>query len=215
MSTAACVLRTGPDFSRWHVDALQQQLGPAHPLTVFTDDPGLLASQEYRTVPLMHDGVGWWSKIELFAPGIGEDLIYFDLDTIIVEPPSILTEPVLRPCMLRDFNFAGQLQSSVMVIPQRCKAAIWELWCRHPDKWMERFCWSGDQGYLQYAGVEEWVRLQDQYPGEFLSWKVDRLAGREVPPNLRAIIFHGKPRPWEVPAQQQFWRRDKKTASPI
>jgi alpha-N-acetylglucosamine transferase len=37
-------------------------------------------------IPLIHDWPGWWSKIELFRPGLFEDwVLYLDLDVLIMQ----------------------------------------------------------------------------------------------------------------------------------
>jgi alpha-N-acetylglucosamine transferase len=37
-------------------------------------------------IPLEHDWPGWWSKIELFRPGLFEDrVLYLDLDLVIID----------------------------------------------------------------------------------------------------------------------------------
>ncbi|RWB93141.1 MULTISPECIES: hypothetical protein [unclassified Mesorhizobium] len=85
-----------------------------------------------------------------------------------------------------------------MAIPQSIKAAVWEAFTAAPEDHMRQFAEGGDQAFLESCRGNDWCLWQDICPGQLCSYKVDvqRLGG--APEGVRAVVFHGKPRPWEV-----------------
>lgn len=206
-----CVLRSGGDYSPAHVERLQRQLArrlPGAELTCLSDVP-----VPCRRIALRHDwsGVrGWWAKMELFAPWVEGDVLYFDLDTSFVGD---LTEiaAVRSLTMLRDFNFGAYVSSGVMFLPEADRQQIWDTFSRDPVRWIGHYDnpdlanarW-GDQGFLSDHGLAAAQRWQDVVPGQIASYKVDELARRGLPQNVRVICFHGQPRPWAPEVAAQF-----------
>ena len=206
MTLVATVLRTGGRYTREHVRMLEDQLGPQVPLTVFTDDEVLLRERGALAVQLKYKYPGWWSKMELFNPDTEGDIIYFDLDTAFIRRPKLLLHRVDVPMILRDVYRPDGLQSSVMCIPQYFKTYIWDQWQIAPAMWMTDLRDGGDQAFLEACGKQHWKRIQDIYPGEYLSWKADGLDDGRVPPTFaRVIVFHGEPKPWDIPNAKRCW----------
>lgn len=205
----ATVLKTGGIYDRRHVRWLWEQFPSEVRLTVYTDDSELLSTMGELARPLRHNLPGWWSKMELFDPSYPDDIVFFDLDTVIRrDGPAVLKAPFNRPLILRDFYRPHGLQSSVMCIPHEFKAEIWRQWLKSPCEWMNLFDKDGlgDQAFLEAAIYSSWGILQDQYPGEYLSWKADDLEGRTLPSAAKVIVFHGRPKPWDIPHAEQIWR---------
>lgn len=188
-----CVLRSGGEFRREHVQWLAGQV------------PGLqcLSDVWVRDAPAItqrHSWPGWWAKMELFRPDLAGDLLYLDLDTVVLGD----LEPLIaaaggRTTLLSDFYRPAQPASGLMFIAERDKARVWEHWQRDPAGHMARArttaCW-GDQGILRQAlgdGVQRW---QDVAPGQVVSYKVHCRKHRRPPPGARVVCFHGNPRPW-------------------
>lgn len=206
MTLVATVLRTGGQYTREHVRMLEDQLGSQVPLTVFTDDEVLLRERGALAVQLKYKYPGWWSKMELFNPDTEGDIIYFDLDTAFIRRPKLLLHRVDVPMILRDVYRPDGLQSSVMCIPQYFKTYIWDQWQMAPAMWMTDFRDGGDQAFIEACGKQHWKRIQDIYPGEYLSWKADGLDDGRVPPTFaRVIVFHGEPKPWDIPNAKRCW----------
>ena len=204
----ATVYKTGGAYTPEHVRMLEDALGADVPLTVYTDDLEMLSKRGSFARQLTYHLPGWWSKMELFNPALPDDIIYFDLDTAFRRRPKLLLDPVRQPMILRDFNRPDGLQSSVMAIPHYFKAFVWKHWMEGPEEWMELLGADGlgDQAFLEKVSYKFWGILQDRYPGEYVSWKVDQLAGRSLPPVARVIVFHGQPKPWDIPHDRQTWR---------
>ncbi|MCV5289720.1 hypothetical protein OFB97_30755, partial [Escherichia coli] len=82
-----------------------------------------------NTTPLLYNWPGWWSKIELFNPNhpvLGDqDLLYFDVDVVVTGDIHIF-EGAKKFTMLREFNHASRVNSSIMMIPASIKKTIWE-----------------------------------------------------------------------------------------
>ena len=108
--TIACVCRTGRNFSRENVTRLwkmvQKNLKVDHEFVCLTNEASW-DNPNWRVIPLLHNLPGWWSKLELFRPGLFDGaVLYLDLDTLILKDISVLAGVVhQRPfTMLRGFN---------------------------------------------------------------------------------------------------------------
>lgn len=203
----ACVLRSGGSYDLEDVMRLrtgvEKRLGGR--FVCFTDAVDTVAAAGIETVPLTVGWPGWWSKLNLFAPAFAGDLFYLDLDTIIVGPLADLAG-IGRLAIMRDVYRPYGLQSSVMVIPQAEKAAVWERFIANPDAHMDCHRVGGDQTFLETLWLDRATRFQDALPGQIVSYKADRVWERGVPDGARAVVFHGRPRPreigWELNASQ-------------
>lgn len=204
----ATVLKSGGIYRPDHVRMLEAQLGAGVRLTVYTDDRSVIAARGALARPLEFDLPGWWSKMELFNPAWLGDIVFFDLDTVILRRPSMFDAPIVKPMILRDFYRPEGLQSSVMCIPHRFKAQVWEHWTKCANDWMKLFGKDGlgDQAFLEHCSYSSWGILQDRYHGEFVSWKADGLEEGPLPSAARVIVFHGRPKPWDIPHAKQSWR---------
>lgn len=204
----ATVYKTGGAYTPEHVRMLEDALGADVPLTVYTDDLEMVVTRGSFARRLTYHLPGWWSKIELFNPAMPDDIVYFDLDTAFRRRPKLLLDPVRQPLILRDFYRPNGLQSSIMAIPHHFKSFIWKQWMEGPSEWMSLLGEQGlgDQAFLEKVSQKFWHILQDKYPGEYVSWKADNLEGRALPSVARVIVFHGQPKPWDIPYAHQTWR---------
>lgn len=199
MTTVACVLKSGGCYDAEDVAHLRcgiSQHLPGARFVCFSD-----VQVPCERIPLRQDWPGWWSKMSLFDPDLcQDDLLYFDLDTMITGPlADIAATP--GPAILRDFYRPQGLQSSVMKIPHSAKLTIWKgfcadpVWhmdrCSTPDKW-------GDQGFIEEHWLLNSVRWQDAHPGRFVSYKVDNLHINGVPAGASVVVFHGQPKPRDI-----------------
>lgn len=197
------VLRQGREYGPRHAQALHQQITEWLPCVDAVclsdvDVPGV------RTVPLRHDWPGWWSKMELFRPDLTGDILYMDLDTVIVGPLDDIAA-VRSLTLLRDFYKPGHLGSGVMFLPEADRAEVWEAWMTSPQEHMRRHRKGGDQKFLETLWLDKAARWQDVLPGQVVSYKVDiRKHGDKVPHGTRVVAFHGKPRPWALTKELTF-----------
>lgn len=194
MVKRVCVLRSGGDYGPEHVQWLARQ-------TVALECLSDVPVPGVKTIPLQHDWPGWFAKFELFRPDLSGDLLYLDLDTVLLHGLQPLIEAARhRTTLLSDFYRPAQPASGLMYIAEADKEKVWRHWMRDPAGHMARArttrCW-GDQGILRQVlgdGVQRW---QDVAPGQVASYKVHCRQG--PPPGARVVCFHGTPRPWAAP----------------
>ncbi|MER8760539.1 hypothetical protein NKH69_34110 [Mesorhizobium sp. M0976] len=196
MKTVACVLRSGGEYAPRHVTRLLDQVTehlPGAKFRCFSD----VDVQGVEVIPLRHGWPGWWAKMELFRPELPDDWLYFDLDTSIVGSLADMAA-VDGPVIMRDVVDPTILGSGIMAIPQSIKAAVWEAFIAAPADHMRRFAEGGDQSFIESCRWVDWRLWQDICPGQLCSYRMDVLRLGGVPDGVRAVVFHAKPRPWEV-----------------
>ena len=204
MISVFCVLRSGGEYKADHVLRVYKQVMNHLPNADFQclsdiDVEGI------RTHPLIHDWPGWWSKMELFRPEILGDILFMDLDTSIVGNLTDIVS-VNQLALMRDIYRPKGLQSSIMYLPEAVRRRIWAEWIDRPRHWMDIHQKGGDQAFLEQFWVDHASRWQDLLPGQIVSWKShvrqavydDESGNGSVPNDARVIIFHGKPRPWDI-----------------
>ena len=211
--TIALVLRSGGDYTVDHVKTLVAQLPTGYKIICFTDTPFVMDRVECVPLSNSYRGMhGWWAKIDLFRPDITDDLLYFDLDTVIVGNVSKLLKTTGNTMvMLTDFYHPEYLMSSVMYIPNNVKARLWDtFWndsARHVAECTVTSKW-GDQGFIRGV-IGDCRRWQDLYPELFVSYKADIAKFGEskwatarysrgngsLPATAGVVVFHGQPRP--------------------
>ncbi len=209
----ACVLKTGGLYRPDHVQALRAACtlwAPGELFVCLTDTlvPGVICH------PLRDGRPGWWAKLELFRRNVfdpGTRILYLDLDTVVVGPLlGILARPE-RFLALEDFyrhppTFARGLGSGVLAwtAGDPLLAEWYTRFEEEADVYMRACGSGGDQRYLEtcltlggtWATVTFWP---DVVPGQIVSYKV-HCPGGQYPPGARLVCFHGRPKPWDVPA---------------
>lgn len=190
------VLKTGGEYNELHVEWLQRQIGlPIYCLTDSKEKMGGVIS-----IKMKHDYSGWWSKMEMFSPDVKiGDFLYIDLDTVIIRPPEF---ELKETTVLSDMYGGEHINSGLMFIKNKDRAAIWKAWEKDAEKHMKKF--GGDQDFLdQFWNGKQ--RFQDVLPRKVLSYKADLLGerrGYRGDLNTAHIVcFHGQPRPWDVKAE--------------
>lgn len=163
-----------------------------------TDDPSTLPAN-VTAIPNDEGVKGWWNKLSMFKPGVfpkGERVLYFDLDQIIIGDMSEIAACKSPFAASKDFYSNLHINSSVMAWEAGAYDHIWTTWdnCGRPQ-WDKR----GDQFWIETMLRDMSVDyLQDLYPAQIVSLKADCRALGGVPPGVRMVCFHGKPRPHEV-----------------
>lgn len=199
--TIACVLRSGGDYGPEWVQALGSGVHRASPGVHFECLTNRDIVSVGRAIPftqLRHGWPGWWSKIEIFRPGLfrPDDLVlYVDLDTLVVGDLTPFFEYSGELAMLSDFGRPRRAQSGVMLFrPGAETERIYREFMRSPAQHMRRH--RGDGEWLDTHANPD--RLQDLFPGKIVSFKKHcRKAPPKTPPegDVRIVCFHGRPRP--------------------
>lgn len=194
-----CVFKQSKEYTRERYKWFQRQAARAGARTMPITDAfdGSIGGRE-----VLFRWPGWWSKMELFRPGLAPGpILYMDLDTVILNGVRLFAT-VDRTTLLSDFYRPQHLQSSVMYLTAEDRARVWAEWIKDPAGHIARFSvlrpgFNGDQNFIEEVlgqGVQRW---QDVPGCPVCSYKVDVL-GRGVEPRQGLIIFHGKPRPWDI-----------------
>jgi hypothetical protein len=199
-----CVLRSGGEYKADHVLRLRTQVVKHLPDADFRCLSDIKV-EGVRTLPLIYDWPGWWSKMELFRPDVSGDILFMDLDTSIVGSLVDIAS-VNGLAMMRDIYRPEGLQSSIMYLPEAARERIWAEWIGRPRHWMDIYHKGGDQAFLERFWLDGAGRWQDLLPGQVVSWKShvrqalhdDESGNGSIPADARVVIFHGKPRPWDI-----------------
>lgn len=158
--------------------------------------------------PLPEGVEGWWSKLALFMPGqftVGDQIIYFDLDTIPVGSLDDLVQTCANNAgmmMLRDLYYPERKASGIMSWRAGTQDHIWTMW---DTSGRPTFHPEGDGRWIEQLS-DGAACLQDFIPGQIVSYKKHCKKG--VPEGARVVCFHGQPRPHMVPDDpliKKFW----------
>lgn len=198
----ALVLRSGGEYRPEHVRALVAQLErhlPGVGVVCLSD-----VDVPCERVPLKYGWRSWWSKMELFRPDVAGDLLYIDLDTVIVGDLSELAS-LGRTTLLSDFYYPDRPASGLMYLAESDRAKVWAAWIADPKAAMHKCMRHGDQQFIGEV-LHDAQRFQDVLPGRVVSYKVHVAKGLNkrsigdgtVPAGASVVCFHGRPRPWDI-----------------
>lgn len=158
------------------------------------DIPGVKTK---RLFPGYH---GWWNKLQLFHAGWGfnERVVYFDLDTVIVNNIDWLLEYNGTFMGIEDLgcinahqpHLKNVLQTGVMSWNYSMNHKIWDAFIKNPQSTL-RF--RGDGEFLQWL-IPPYARdlLQSLYPDRLKSYKY-QVYDEGVTDELSVVCFHGRP----------------------
>lgn len=218
MNILATVCKSGGDFGPADVNRLIQRISRHMP--GFGGDPAMVCLTDFegrdfdvppfpvRLITLKHDWPGWWSKIELFRPGLfsrGDRVIYLDLDTVPTGDFSDLWNWVGDDgclTMLRDFYRPEFAASGVMGWNGGNAEEIHSDFKDNPHFLMKMYnngTPRGDGHFIAASAKVNNVPIdywQDRFPGRLVSYKAH--CQRGVPSGASLVCFHGRPRPTEV-----------------
>lgn len=193
MPTIVCVLRSGGDYDPSWVLALYR--GVREHLSQF--DFFCLTDQHFNilgveTIPLQHDFPGWWSKVEIYTPGLfAGPLLYLDLDTLPIGSLEDLGAYTGSFAALSDFYKPSEMASGVLAFtPDDMTAGIYERFLKEPRAIMRKHTGRSDEWYRKVLGKVK--RLQKLFPGQIVSLKVH--AKYSAPGGACLVAGHGKPR---------------------
>ncbi len=197
--TFACLYRTGGDYKEEHVEALQKQVAKhattEHKFVCYTDAefniPGVICRKLEKNYP------GWWSVAELFR-NIGPTVVT-GLDTIIWNNIDDLFHLCLDSSesdfwMMHGFRNRKETISGIMMWNGDW-SWLWKEY-KYPEV-KRRF--NGDQDYTTAKLKERKISpriVQHEFKGVY-SWK--RHCGNGIPKDCSVLVFHGKPRPFDLP----------------
>lgn len=213
MLVVACVLRSGGiydvEWVRKLRDGVARNLTLPHWFVCLSD----IDVPVYRCerIQLTNNWPGWWSKLEMFRPGLFDGpVLYFDLDTVVVGSLDAIAAHSHRFTMAHEFYRPVLLCSTAMAW-NGDYSFLYESFAADPGRLMKHYDhelpkrrseWRiGDQAFIE----DEFARFGEK-PDTFrdlfgersiASYKVH---GCEAAPPMDAatIAFHGKPKPCDL-----------------
>jgi len=203
MITVLCVLKSGgiyrPEWVRKLRDAVARHMSVPHRFACLSD-----VDVPCERIPILHKWPGWWSKLELFRPGvITSPTLYLDLDTLIVGALDALTALPCEFAMMRNFHQPHMPGSSIMWFAQEPPADVYAIFAERPDYHMEHHAtmrrgpYCGDQAFIWEALKREVDFIDDHIPpGLVRSYRKHCRAG--VPAGTAVIAFGGNVKPSTV-----------------
>ena len=131
---------------------------------------------------------GWWAKISLFEPGrFSGRVLYLDLDVTISGGLDDLVNFPYEFAAIRDYQHPLRVNSSVMVWDSEIAD---HLFTEFKPEVMKRL--HGDQNWIHEK------QSSMMFPKRWCqSYKLQKFKG-EVMDDLRVMVYHGSPKPWEV-----------------
>lgn len=230
----ACVIH-GDAYSWRYVDTLHDMLSrhltPDVQLHVYTEADRSVPAP-YIKHALTDWGISgpkrsWWYKIQLFNPEYhAGPLLYFDLDTVIVDNIDwIWQQPLTYFWAVRDFKYlwrssSTEINSSVMWWDTQKYKHIWDLFVLEDlNKMLQMY--RGDQNYISDKIAGNQRRFFDV--NRVASWRWQCLdggynfakkqhyapgAGTQINKNTSILVFHGNPKPHESldPTVLNHWK---------
>ena len=193
----------GPEYVNRLFWAVKRHLSVEHEFICLTDNPKGL----HHEIEVERDESGlpgWWAKMRLFdvnSPMRSEHnrVLFFDLDTIIVDSIDFMAQYTGPFAILRDFYRPDGYGSGVMILGENFGQHIWDRFAANAQYTINTL--HGDQNFIErtYRGAE---RLQDLFPGKFVSYKVH--CQKSVPKDASVVCFHGVPKQSDLPLEHEL-----------
>ena len=145
---------------------------------------------------------GWWNKLQIFDPALkaGDQVVYIDLDTIIVGNIDWLLEHKSWFMGIEDVgavnvhqpHLKGVLQTGVMSFDHDANGFVYVDFVMNYEDIKHDF--RGDGEYLN-TKINPYHRklLQHEYPNALKSYKYDIYPNRPQSEEVSIICFHGRP----------------------
>lgn len=212
MLTVCCVLKSGGIYKKEHVNILKSMVGRNlsidHKFVCLSD-----CDVECERIPLINNLQGWWSKLELFRPGLFDGpVLFLDLDTVIVNSLDLLIEKINGPLHLATnvlyvahaYGCSNHAASPIMHW-YGDYSKIYEDFMVDSAKFMNmpKIATNlGDQGFICHHSLYKNHRIQDDLPSNFITsyTKINMSSGR-TPSLLKKasiVCFYDKDKPWTV-----------------
>lgn len=171
MLDVVCVLRSGgkvgycADWVHRLQRAVDRNLTLPHRFVCLTDTP-----VECESIPLAHDHEGFWSKLELFRPGLfAGPTLYIDLDTVICNNINDVVHRASGHEFVMWMEPDKGIHSSALMYWQGDQSRIWDVYCSKPFEYWKSL-YASPPLYGDQAVVSEHVShvvFQDICPPEW------------------------------------------------
>jgi hypothetical protein len=203
--TVLSVLRSGGEYTAESVErlrlAVSRHLSVPHVFKCLSDvDVGC------ERIELKHNWPKWWSKIELFRPGVVTGpTLYLDLDTVLVGSIDKLSSLEHDFSIMKNVWNPWMPGSAVMWFSgKNVPHKVYGIFNSSPDHYIKLYSvpkmggsYQGDQAFIWDCLDRKVKYLSDSVPELIKSYRKDCLNG--VPEGCSMVVFGGKQKPWNVP----------------
>jgi hypothetical protein len=216
----ATVFRSGGTYTQAHVDNIynscKKYIKADFEFYCLTDMPNEFTNKNINKVTLQHNWPIYWSKMELFKPGvfpIDSNIFYIDLDTLITNDITDIATYDTNFLGMRDFNTLNLLSSGLLKYKYNTSHYIYNTFLLDPIRWMK--CRGGDQEAIHLILKETPEYMQDIFPrrmGEFINhcYKPEAPhAPVKIDEHINIVCFHGRPKMENLmnnPVITKWWR---------
>lgn len=226
MLTVVCYFwrRPGGVYTPAHVDALARNVAKhyarPHRFLVVTNEPGPFAPG-VEVVPdraafadlRSPEGMGMPScfrRLELWAPDaaerFGERIVLLDLDWLAVDDVAPLWDRPEPVVLYRDPLRPRQANGSMVLLSTGAAPHVWSEFdpARSPKIARDAGFRGSDQAWLSWSlpDAPRWDTSDGVY-----SFR-RHVPDGALPSDARAVVFHGRPKPWDRGPQQIGWVRE-------
>lgn len=197
MITVMCVL-WGDKFSKDYVynlkSAVERNTTVPHKFVCLSDQ----LIEGVDTLILRPGLTGWWNKMQMFDDRVKGRIVYFDLDTLIIDNIDWLLKYDGQFAGIEDLgsvndhqqHLKGKFQSGVMAWDSEEVNWIWNEF--NFRKGLAVSAFRGDGEYLERViPTQKRVLLQRRYPKQIKSYKYDVYPDNYKGPSI--VCFHGRP----------------------
>lgn len=224
--TDICCVNVGDKYPKEYTERLfnmvKRHSTGSFKFYVITDTPEIYAGSEIIPVQNPADQRSWWSKMEMFKPGLLPDgeYLYFDLDVVITSNIDRffrhrgfgIIRDFIRPT---DGLLGGnEYNSSCMKFNNTTTKGLYAYYDQNREHWHTMaqrmgIPFLGDQNLVS-AYLNFYPEFVNPFPDEWL-WSFRKGAGRgdtagdrsqwfgrKVPINGSVCVFHGNPNPQEI-----------------
>ncbi len=216
----ATVFRSGGTYTEAHVNNIyhscKKYIDADFDFYCLTDMPTEFKNKNINKVTLHHNWPIYWSKMELFKPGVfptDSNVFYIDLDTLITNDITDIATYDTDFLGMRDFNTLNLLSSGLLKYKYKNSHYIYNTFLLDPVRWMK--CRGGDQEAIHLILKQTPEYMQDVFPrrmGEFINhcYKPETPhAPVKIDKHINIVCFHGRPKMENLmndPVIRKWWR---------
>jgi hypothetical protein len=208
----ACVYIQSPEFPTDYLYLFSNAIETHHPgakKICFTDYQGPNFPKDLEKIPLKYQSIlkgksgkkyhPWFAKLELFSPDVSYDIVYTDLDNLILKPFDPLLNKVSedKVALIEDLDpKKKRLQSALMWIPHKKKSVLWDHFMKNdPAQRVLKAGIFGDADIIrQYYTRENSDIIQEIVHQDFVVSFSFHWKNMKNKNNTSVLCFHGKKR---------------------
>ena len=149
-----------------------------------------------QTIPLKHNWIGWWSKVELFRPNLFDGpVFYLDLDILICNNFEYILDKLdyKNFYMIKGVDTKSINANSSIMSWQGDYSFIYENFQQNTEAIMSKYhkgILIGDQAYTQASLTN--MKFMDDEIGQFVNWQHHSITQEKYLPTPTFTIYAGR-----------------------